>query len=79
MYTCEIRINAKLVKEGDFRINAKLVKEELKGLAQAKIIKKSVILFWVVNMTIWCKHVQSVQRLELQFFFIFVLRIHQLG
>ena len=24
----------------------------LKGLAQAKIIKKSVILFWVVNITI---------------------------
>ena len=47
----------------------------LKGLAQAKIIKKSVILFWVLNMTIWCKHVQ---RLELQFFLIFVLRIHQL-
>ena len=40
----------------------------LKGLAQAKIIKKSVILFWVLNMTIWCKHVQ---RLELQFLFIF--------
>ena len=76
MYTCEIRINAKLVKEGGFRINAKLVKKELKGLAQAKIIKKSVILFWVVNMTIWCKHVQ---RLELHFFLIFVLRIHQLG
>ena len=29
MYTCEIRINAKLVKEGSFCINAKLVKEEL--------------------------------------------------
>ena len=29
MYTCRIRINAKLVKEGSFRINAKLVKEEL--------------------------------------------------
>ena len=24
----------------------------LKGLAQAKIIKKSVILFWLLNMTI---------------------------
>ena len=35
----------------------------LKGLAQAKIIKKSVILFWLLNMTIWCKHVH---RLELQ-------------
>ena len=47
----------------------------LKGLAQAKIIKKSVILFRVFNMTIWCKHVH---RLELQIFIIFVLRIHQL-
>ena len=41
-------------------------------LAQAKIIQKSVILFWLFNMTIWCK-------LELQKFIIFVLRIHQLG
>ena len=40
----------------------------LKGLAQAKIIKKSVILFRVLNMTIWCKHVH---RLELQFFYNF--------
>ena len=48
----------------------------LKGLAQAKIIKKSVILFRVLNITIWCKHVH---RLELQIFIIFVLRIHQLG
>ena len=37
-----------------------------KGLAHAKIIKKSVILFWLNNMTIWCKHVH---RLELQKFF----------
>ena len=49
---------------------------ELKGLAQAKIIKKSVILFRVLNMTIWCKHVH---RLELQILIIFVLRVHQLG
>ena len=49
----------------------------LKGLDQAKIIKKLVILFWLFNMTIWCKHVH---RLELQkFFLIFVLRIHHLG
>ena len=48
----------------------------LKGLAHAKIIKKSVILFRALNMTIWCKHVH---RLELQIFIIFVLRIHQLG
>ena len=38
---------------------------ELKGLAHAKIIKKSVILFWLLNITIWCKHVH---RLELQKF-----------
>ena len=37
----------------------------LKRLNQAKIIKKSVILFWLVNMAIWCKHVH---RLELQKF-----------
>ena len=41
-----------------------------------KITKKSMILFWLINMTIWCKHVH---RLELQkFFLIFVLRIYQL-
>ena len=40
----------------------------LEGLAQAKIIKKSVILFWLLNMTIWCEHVH---RLELQKLFIF--------
>ena len=44
------------------------IKNELKGLAQAKIIKKSVILFWLLNMTIWCKHVH---RLELQKFLNF--------
>ena len=45
----------------------KLVRK-LKGLNQAKFIKKSVILFWLLNMTIliWCKHVR---RLELQGFF----------
>ena len=48
---------------------------QLKGLAQAKIIKKSVILFRVLNMTIWCKHVH---RLELQIFISFVLRTYQL-
>ena len=40
----------------------------LKGLAQAEIIKKSVIIFWLLNMTIWCKHVH---RLELQIFYNF--------
>ena len=48
----------------------------LKGLAQAKIIKKSVILFRLFNMNIWCKYVH---RLELHNFVIFVLRIYQLG
>ena len=42
------------------------VNTALKGLAHAKIIKKSVILFWLLNMTIWCKHVH---RLELQKYF----------
>ena len=55
--------------------NPNLATRHLKGLAQAKIIKKSVILFWLLNMTIWCKHVH---RLELQKFLIFLLRIHQL-
>ena len=49
---------------------------KLKGLNQAKIVKKSVILFWLLIMTIWCKHVH---RLELQIFLIFVPRIHQLS
>ena len=40
----------------------------LKGMAQAKSIKKSVILFWLLNMTISCKHVH---RLELDKFFNF--------
>ena len=39
-----------------------------KGQSQAKITKKSVILLWLLNMTIWCKHVH---RLELQKFLIF--------
>ena len=40
----------------------------LKGQAQAKIIKKSVILFWLLNMTISCK---QLHRLELQICFNF--------
>ena len=35
-------------------------------MPRSKIIKKSVILFQLLNMTIWCKHVH---RLELQTFF----------
>ena len=31
----------------------------IKGLNQAKISLKSVILFWLLNMTIWCKHVHK--------------------
>ena len=53
-----------------------LIKNTLKGRAQNKFKNKSVILFWLLNMTIWCKHVH---RLELQKFLIFVLRIHPLG
>ena len=41
---------------------------DLKGLDQAEIIKKSVILFGLLDMTIWCKHVH---RLELQKFLNF--------
>ena len=37
-------------------------------MPRSKIIKKSVILFWLLNMTILCKHVH---RLELQKFFNF--------
>ena len=39
----------------------------LKGQSQAKIIQKSVILFWLPNMAIWCEHVH---RLELRKFFL---------
>ena len=65
--TCSRRLSVNLP------ISVKCLSEDilLKGLAQAKIIKKSVILFRVLNMTIWCKHVH---RLELQIFIIFVLR-----
>ena len=52
------------------------VGEHLMGHTHAKIIQKSVILFWLLNMTIWCKHVH---RLELQKLLIFLLRIYQLG
>ena len=52
------------------RIYATPVVKGLKGLAQAKIIKNSVILFWLLNMTIWCKHGH---RLELQFYFFIFL------
>ena len=40
----------------------------LKRHNQAKIVKKSVILFWILDKTISCKHVHT---LELQKFFIF--------
>ena len=71
-------INPWNAKHDYSRINLLIgwINQQLKGLAQAKIIKKSVILFRLLNMTIWCKHVH---RLELQIFIIFVLRIHQLG
>ena len=38
------------------------------GINQAKIVVKLVILFLLLNMTIWCKHIH---RLELQNFFNF--------
>ena len=45
-----------------------MVVKRLKRQPQVKIIKKSVILFWPLNMTILCKHVH---RLELQKYLIF--------
>ena len=45
-----------------------LVNSLLKRLNQANIVKRSVILFWLLNLTIWCKHVH---RLELQKFLNF--------
>ena len=38
----------------------------VKAHTQAKIIKISMILSWLLNMSIWCKHVH---RLKLQIFF----------
>ena len=32
----------------------------LKRLNRAKIVKKSLILFWLLNMTILCKHVHGI-------------------
>ena len=50
-----------------------------KAHTQAKIIKKSVILFWLLNMTINYDVNMHID-LEMQkFFLIFVLRIYQLG
>ena len=46
----------------------KLFNGQLKGLNQAKIIKKSVILSWFLNMTILYQHVY---RLKLQKLFNF--------
>ena len=46
---------------------------DLKRHNQAKIIKKSVTLFWLLNITIWCKHVH---KLELQKFFIYFCVAH---
>ena len=58
-------------------IGSLLTQLNLKRLNQAKIVKKSVSLFWILNMTIsWCKHVH---RLELPFKKKIVLRIYQLG
>ena len=57
------------------RIYAAPAVKGLNRMAQAETIKKSGILFWLLNITVGFKHVH---RLELQFFKIFVLRIHPL-
>ena len=36
----------------NIKVSRRLNPVRLKGLAQAKIIKKSLILFWLLNMTI---------------------------
>ena len=49
----------------------------LKRHNQAKIIKKSVFIFWLLTMAVRCEHVH---RLELRNFVLnFVLRIYKLG
>ena len=49
----------------------------LKRHNQAKLIKTSVFLLWLLDMAIRCEHVH---RLELRKFFLnFVLRIYQLS
>ena len=50
MYTCGIRINAKLAKEGNFRINAKLVKDELIKL---QLIGKSSETLFLLHMPLF--------------------------
>ena len=44
--------NESIKNSNDLCCNIKIMMRFLKGLAQAKIIKKSVILFRVLNMTI---------------------------
>ena len=41
----------------------------LKRHNQAKIIKKSVFLFWLLNMTIRCEHVHRLELLRKSFTF----------
>ena len=69
-----IFVNLQLEYRGRWERSSK--NDTLKTHTPAKIIKKSVILFLLLNMTVWCKHVH---RLKLHFFFNFVLRIYQLG
>ena len=49
MYTCRIRINAKLVKEGSFRKNAKLVKWELKQTTSIHVSRIETIAWQTVS------------------------------
>ena len=60
-----IFVNLQLEYRGGWERSSK--NDTLKTHTQAKIIKKSVILFLLLNMTIWCKHVH---RLKLHFFFL---------
>ena len=54
MYTCGIRINAKLVKEGSFRMNAKLVKEELMVMSfKAKILRNFILYLDQIFFLSW--------------------------
>ena len=55
MYTCGIRINAKLVKEGSFHINAKL--EELKEYHNIQLVLLYLCNF-LYMMGFFCNHIQ---------------------
>ena len=46
----------------------------LKRHNQAKIIKRSVFLFWLPNMTMWCKHVHRL-KLQFQFWILVIFKV----